>query len=345
MQQLKVGIVGAGVAALTCAVELATHGVTVEVFEQAARLGPHQCSWFAGGMLAPWCERENAEPLIATLGEESLAWWKPHVADVVTCNGSLVVALGRDAVELKRFAQRTQHFAHTDSELIASLEPDLAGRFHHGLFFADEAHLDTRRALMQLVERLKQLGGVVDFNTTVDEGSKRSLASRCDYVIDCAGFSANTSLDGLRGVKGEMLLLRSHDISLQRTIRLLHPRIPVYIVPRADHVLMVGATMIESDDTNSITARSMLELLSAAYALHPAFGEAEVIEIGTQVRPAFADNLPRIVKRGRILYINGLYRRGFLVAPALARRVTEVILHGRIFPEVMHEDFSQRRLA
>jgi glycine oxidase len=263
----------------------------------------------------------------------------------MSCNGSLVVALGRDAVELKRFAQRTQRFIPADNELIASLEPDLAGRFHHGLFFAEEAHLDTRRALMQLLEHLKQLGGVVRFNINVDDDAHRSIAARCDYVIDCSGFAANISVDGLRGVKGEMLLLRSRDISLRRTIRLLHPRIPVYIVPRADHVFMVGATMIESEDTSSITARSMLELLSAAYALHPAFGEAEIIEIGTQVRPAFADNLPRIVKHDRMLYINGLYRHGFLVAPALARRATEAILHERTFPEVMHEDFGERRLA
>lgn len=142
-----------------------------------------------------------------------------------------------------------------------------------------------------------------------------------------------------------MLLLRTRDVSLRRPIRLLHPRLPVYVVPRAEQVFMVGATMIESEDAQRISARSMLELLSAAYALHPAFGEAEILEIGTQARPAFPDNLPRMVRRGRTLHINGLYRHGFLVAPALARRAAEVVLNGCFFPELMHENSRERQLA
>jgi glycine oxidase len=119
----------------------------------------------------------------------------------------------------------------------------------------------------------------------------------------------------------------------------------VYVVPRPDGLFMVGATMIESDEGTRISARSMLELLSAAYALHPAFGEAEVVEIGTGVRAAFADNLPRLRRYGETLYINGLYRHGFLIAPALARRAAQVLLHGSHFPEVMDENPRQRRLA
>src|SRR5947207_2729653 len=115
--------------------------------------------------------------------------------------------------------------------------------------------------------------------------------------------------------------------------------------PWPDGLFMVGATMIESDQGTRISARSMLELLSAAYALHPAFGEAEIVEIGTGVRAAFADNLPRLRRHGETLYVNGLYRHGFLIAPALARRAADVVLHGRHFPEVMDADPRQRRLA
>jgi glycine oxidase len=119
----------------------------------------------------------------------------------------------------------------------------------------------------------------------------------------------------------------------------------LYVVPRGEGVFMVGATMIESDDTSRITARSMLELLSAAYALHPAFGEAEIIEIGTQARPAFPNNLPQIRSIDGALYLNGLYRHGFLLAPALARRAAGVLLEHRHYPELMHEDSRERRLA
>ena len=85
--------------------------------------------------------------------------------------------------------------------------------------------------------------------------------------------------------------------------------------------------------------RSVLELLSAAYALHPAFGEAEILEIGVDARPAFPDNLPRIRRFGQQLYVNGLFRHGFLLAPALAQMTADFLLKGKI-PEVMDENFS-----
>jgi glycine oxidase len=118
-------------------------------------------------------------------------------------------------------------------------------------------------------------------------------------------------------------------------VRMLHPRIPVYIVPRADHVFMVGATMIENDERGRVTGRSMVELLSAAYALHPALGEAEILEIGCDIRPAFPDNLPRIVRSGQVLRVNGFYRHGYLLAPSIARMAASVVLDGAHFPEVM----------
>ena len=119
--------------------------------------------------------------------------------------------------------------------------------------------------------------------------------------------------------------------SLSRPVRVLHPRMPLYIVPRGDGLFMVGATMIESDQPTRISARSMLELWSAAYAVVAlAFGEAEIVEIGTGVRPAFPDNLPRIRWYDDTLYVNGLFRHGFLLAPALARRVAEILLEGAL---------------
>ncbi|NOR31196.1 MAG: FAD-dependent oxidoreductase, partial [Sulfitobacter sp.] len=140
----------------------------------------------------------------------------------------------------------------------------------------------------------------------------------------------------LRGVKGEMLILSCPDVTLSRPIRMLHPRVPLYIVPRGDGVFMVGATMIEGGNVQRVTARSLLEMLSAAYALNPAFGEAEVIEIGVDSRPAFPDNLPRISRRGNLISANGLYRHGFLLAPAMARMVAELICDNKI-PEILHE--------
>jgi glycine oxidase len=127
----------------------------------------------------------------------------------------------------------------------------------------------------------------------------------------------------LRGVRGEMLLVRTREVRLSRPVRLLHPRIPLYIVPRADGLFMIGATMIESAEQGGMTARSAIELLSAAFALHPAFGEAEVVEMSAGVRPAYADNAPRLVERDGRLCLNGAYRHGYLLAPDLAGQAAD----------------------
>jgi len=324
----NVAIVGSGVMGLTAAHKLALRGASVTVYDRRREAG-RGCSWWAGGMLALWCEMESAEPLIGDLGLESLAYWREYFPNVIN-KGSLVVAPPRDTPDLKRFAARTSHFDIIDGPRIAALEPDLAGRFETGLFFKEEAHLDPRNALSFLQERLQKNLGV----TFKMDADVRPEALDASYVLDCRGYEARDVLSDLRGVKGEMLIVRSTEISLSRPIRLLHPRIPVYIVPRDDHHFMVGATMIESSDQSRISARSMVELLNATYALHPSFGEAEIIETGTDVRPAFPDNLPRIRRAGNILRLNGLYRHGYLGAPALARRAAEIVMDGKTFPEV-----------
>ena len=335
---MRVTVLGAGIAGLTCALELAERGARFELLERAPQLAAAGCSWFAGGMLAPWCERENSPPLIASLGAESLGWWRERFAGTVA-NGTLVVAHARDTGELLQFARRTARFDRLGGEAIAELEPDLAGRFSQGLYFPEEGHLDPRAALAALLGRLAERDVPISFGV---EGPVRHAAGA---LIDCTGLAARARLADLRGVKGEMVLLRLPELTLRRPVRVLHPRAPLYVVPRGEGLFMVGATMIESDEATRVSARSMLELLSAAYALHPAFGEAQIVEIGTGVRAAFPDNLPRLRYAGGALHVNGLYRHGFLLAPALARRAADVLLEGRHDPEVMDEDPGERRLA
>jgi glycine oxidase len=336
-------VFGAGVAGLACAVELAERGVAVAVLEREERLGAGGCSWYAGGMLAPWCELESAEPLVARLGAEALPWWRARLPGTAL-NGSLIVAHGRDAGELRQFARRTERYEWLEGDAIGALEPDLAGRFGQALYFPEEGHLDPRAALGALAARVAALGGSIRFGVA-PEAYQEAAAEAAAAVIDCRGLAAREALPELRGVKGEMLIVRLPEINLSRPVRVLHPRVPVYIVPRGDGHYMIGATMIESDAPARISARSMLELLGAAYALHPAFAEAQIIEIGTGVRPAFPDNLPRVARVGGVIHVNGLYRHGFLLAPALARQAARLALGEDPALEVKHADPRQRRLA
>ncbi|MBB4186524.1 glycine oxidase [Sinorhizobium terangae] len=313
---MRVLVKGAGVAGLAVARELVARGADITVAEPEPGFAA-AASWYAGGMLAPWCERESTDETVLTRGRGAADWWDRALPGEVRRNGTLVVALPRDAGELKRFASRTSGYQWLDADGIGALEPALAGRFRQALFFPGEAHLDPRRALSLLSEKLAARG--VAFVRDEDEG-------RFDLVVDCTGASKIGSLEGLRGVRGEMLYLETDELELSRPVRLLHPRIPLYIVPRGDGLFMCGATMIERDDAGPITARSLMEFLNAAYALHPGFGEARLIETGTGVRPAFPDNLPRVLRAGKTIIVNGLYRHGFLLSPALASEAAGLVL-------------------
>jgi glycine oxidase len=163
-----------------------------------------------------------------------------------------------------------------------------------------------------------------------------------DLVIDCRGLAAKDDLPNLRGVRGERIVVKSREIALSRPIRLLHPRFPLYVVPWGNGVYLIGATEIESEETGPITLRSALDLLSAAYALDPAFAEAEIVLQGAGARPAFPDNRPRIILRGRYIYVNGLYRHGFLLAPVLAELMADFLDTGAKDEEVFVADPDQR---
>ena len=316
----RVRVLGAGVAGLAAALELAQAGAEVEVLELGAQPGGEGASRFAGGMLAPWCECVGAEPIVAELGRQALDWWPRQFAGTVR-NGTLVLVAARDAGELDAFARRSERFQRLDGDGIAALEPDLAGRYRHGLYFPDEAHLDPRAALAALAVRVQELG--VEVRCGVDA---RAQPDDDRTLLDCRGYAARDRLPELRGVRGEMLLLHSDAVRFSRPIRLLHPRGMHYLVPRGDGRCMLGGSMLESDDDGPISARGVMELLNAAYALHPALAEARIVELGHGLRPAFPDNLPRLLRRDGRWHLNGLFRHGYLLAPALARQAAARLL-------------------
>jgi glycine oxidase len=320
-----VTVIGAGIAGAWQALLFAKAGHAVSLHERDGAAMTESTSHWAGGMLAPYCEREASEPLITRLGVRALELWREQCLDT-RFNGSLVVSHPRDRADFERFARMTSNHRRLNGGAVKELEPALD--FREALFFAGEGHVEPRAVLPQLHARIAEAGGRVQFNSEARPDEFDGV------VIDCRGIFARDAMPELRGVKGEMVIVESQEIVLSRPVRLIHPRWPLYIIPRANHQFMIGATSIERED-DGVSVRSALELLSAAYAVHPAFGEARIVEIGSGLRPAFPDNLPRIAIHDRRIAVNGLYRHGFLLAPALAELTLGYVERGAIDNEVM----------
>jgi glycine oxidase len=321
-----VSIIGAGIAGSWHALLFAQAGHAVTMHERSDAGMTESTSYWAGGMLAPWCEAESSEPVIGRLGLRSLDLWRQHFPDA-PFNGSLVVAHARDRADFERFAKLTTNHRRLDASALRELEPALEG-FRDALFYPDEGHVEPRRVLPELHAGITKAGGRIEFNSDVSTDDLDGI------VIDCRGLAAREAERELRGVKGEMIVVETSEVELARPVRLIHPRFPLYVIPRGDGRFMLGATSIESEDTG-VSVRSALELLGAAYAVHPAFAEARIVEFGSGLRPAYPDNLPRISIEQQRIAVNGLYRHGFLLAPALAELTLGYVARGVIDNEVM----------
>jgi len=324
MTSRAITVQGAGILGLWQALTLARAGYSVRLIEASEEPFTRAASLYGAVMLAPEREAETAPPGLRTLGSESIALWRALYPDLVTA-GSLVVAAARDRVELEHFAKRTQGHESIDGKALQSLEPDLEGRFSSALYFAEEAHMTAPDALAFMLSEVQHAGVDVQLGVSAP-------TNEADVIVDCRGLAARDVLADLRGVRGERLIVRSHEIALKRPVQLLHPRHPLYVVPWGDGHYMIGATVLETEDDGPVTVRSALELLGTAYALHPAFGEAEILDLGAGVRPAFPDNMPRAVVRegGKRILVNGAYRHGFLLAPVLARAVADYLQTGAV---------------
>jgi glycine oxidase len=224
-----------------------------------------------------------------------------------------------------------------NAEELRSIEPEVADRFTQGLYLPHEGQLDNRQLLDALLLELTTLGVQCHWNTEVDPEALRNNASY-ESVIDCRGNGAkqawSSNANSLRGVRGEVLRLHAPEVKLRRPTRLIHPRYPIYIAPKENDVYVVGATEIESEDLSQMSVRSAMELLSAVYTVHSGFAEARILEMATQCRPTLKNNLPEVlVKKEKgladLIMINGLYRHGFMISPAVLDATIELLESGQ----------------
>lgn len=323
MTARNIVVAGAGILGLWQAFMLSRAGHRVRLVDKSREPFSTSASAYAGAMLGPFCETEAQATEVRAPGLDAIRLWQRDFPGTVVA-GTLVVAPARDLPDLDRFQRLTEGCRRVEAEELARLEPDLADRYSRGLFYPQEGHVDPIAAMTHLFDGARAAGCTTDFGIEWDNAH----AAPGTLVIDCRGMGARAALTKLRGVRGERLVIQTPDVSFSRPVRLLHPRHPLYVVPWGEGRFMVGATVIESEDESPVTVRSALELLSLAYALHPAFGEAQVITQGAGVRPSWPDNYPKILPRGNVIHVNGSYRHGYLLAPILAERVAAFLASG-----------------
>ena len=328
-----IAVAGFGLVGRLTALELSKqHNVTV--FEADDEHTANSAGKVAAAMLAPLAESVLCDSDLAMLGLESIARW-PSILEQLDHDvffqqqGSLVVAHPQDKGDLQSFVQRIKPLEHFQSQLldtqqIDKLEPELNARFSLAVFLPCEGQIDNQAFYKASFLQLNKRNVKFVFNQHVSINENKINNRPFDYIIDCRGLGAKCD-QPLRGVRGEVARIYAPEVNLTRPIRLMHPRYPIYIAPKPNNEYVIGATEIESQDTGPATVRSTLELLSAAYTVHSGFAEARLLSIQSGLRPAFSDNRPQINKIGNVISVNGLYRHGYMLAPALVAQALSQI--------------------
>jgi len=349
----KYAIVGGGLMGRLLAIALAKGGAQVDLFDKGGSDGAHAAARIAAAMLAPLAESAITEDSVVRMGLYSLPRWKELITSLSSPvyfqqEGTLILWHRQDASDAERFAAHLEKNCRSNSELSAplklnndalrDLEPGIADRFKQGLFLPHEGQLDNRQLLDALAKEL-ELATVNCYWHTKIEPEKLRKQSSFKAVIDCRGTGAKDlwavgdAPNTLRGVRGEVIRLHAPEVKLRRPTRLIHPRYPIYIAPKENDIYVVGATEIESDDLSQMSVRSAMELLSAVYTVHSGFAEARILEMATQCRPTLKNNLPEIrINKDKgltdLIMINGLYRHGFMISPAVLDCALQVLEQG-----------------
>jgi glycine oxidase len=339
----RIAIAGAGLLGRLLAFQLVRDGHEVHVFDPAAHAEARGAAgWTAAGMLSPVAELECADENVFRLGLRTLALWPQLLAQLplpVECafDGSLLVAHRGDEGAAQRVidllsAKVGQVGAGKDElspqqlapDRLRALEPSVRGPAHAWLL-PHEGRIHTVQAMQALAAGAT--GAHWHWGTAVDAAQPGSVqaggeARGFDWVFDVRGTGARPQLP-VRGVRGEIFWLQAPGIALQRPLRLLHPRYRVYLVPRAPDLVVVGASEIESEDRSPVSVRTTVELLAAAHSVVPELAEARIVHSEANLRPALPDNLPLLSTQDGLTRINGLFRHGWLIAPALVEQALQ----------------------
>jgi glycine oxidase len=360
----KVAIIGAGVIGLGIAWRLAGRGARVDVFDRGA--AGSGASHAAAGMLAACCEAEPGEDALVALGRESQARWPAFAAELLEASGidvelrqegTLVVALTADDQ-----ARIHHHLAHQKKlglplEWISAAEarrrePHLAGKLAGALWSPQDHQVDNRKLAAALRVAAERAGATVHEHKAVKEISVANgradgvvLADgttvEADVVVLAAG-AWSRSIGGIapeqrppvRPIKGQLLSLKMDAASPLINHVVWAPGI--YMVPRRDGRLILGATVEEKAFDTALTAGGLLTLLEAAWRTVPAIEELPIDEMWVGHRPGSRDDAP-ILGPGPIhglIYATGHHRNGILLTPVSVDAIAKLVLDGAVDPAI-----------
>ncbi len=331
MSDVRVTVLGAGIIGLAVADELIRRGHAVTVVDPQPARG---ASYAAAGMLSPAAEVWHGEEEILRLGTASLALW-PALADRlgVELRTSPTLLVGYDAGDLQQVERQASlvgglggRSTLLDRAAVRACEPVLA-RVAGAASLAGEMSVDPRAVCAALLGRIPVV--------PQDPGG-------AEVVVIATGARLPDPWTGLvRGVRGEILRVRSDDPPTH-TVRGWVGGEPIYLVPRGNGEVVVGATSEEHVAPPVVTAGGLHRLLTAARTLWPGLDRAELVESTARDRPATADGRPLIGPSGvdGVLLAAGHHRHGVLLAPLTARLVAEHLDGAPVDPSVDPRRFS-----
>ncbi len=320
-------MVGGGVIGLSIAWRLAQRGDAVTVHDAAPGSG---ASHVAAGMLAPVTEVQFGEELLLAMNLESARQYPSFVAQLEAATGrstgylpcgTLVVARDNDdLVALDRLAAFQRDLGLDVTKVRAGIcremEPGLTPSVRGGLLVAGDHQVDPRALVAALLDACRGAGvGFVHERVTELPAADVVVVAAGCWSGDIAGVELP-----VRPVKGQLLRLRGK-AGVERNIRGLD----VYIVPRPDGEVVVGATVEDKGYDTTVTAGAVHDLLRAAVELVPDVAELELVEVSVGLRPATPDNRPIIERRGDVVVATGHYRNGVLLAPLTASLVADLV--------------------
>lgn len=364
-------VVGGGAIGLASAWRLACRGASVTLVDPEPGSG---ASGVAAGMLAPVTEARMGEEALLRLNLASWSRWPGFAAEVEAASGSsvgyradgtLVAALDAgDRAALDDLAARHQAMGLDVTALrgreVRRLEPGLAPGVRAGFLAAAERSVDPP-ALVEALRRAATAAGVGFVAAAVERIEAAPTTGRVAGVVVADGAASrridaaavvlaagcrSAGIAGLseaarppvRPVRGEVLTLRQPPGPplVTHTLRGLVHGFTVYLVPRADGRLVVGATVQERGWDTRVTAGGAYELLRDALALVPGLDDAELVAARAGLRPGTPDDLPLIGRSAMegLVVATGHYRNGILLTPITAEAVVAAVAGDPPPPEV-----------